>query len=429
MVCAAAAAVLWLHAASAATPTPAPVALLPYSGVINPVASEYLAKGLEQARTKGAQALVLQLDTPGGLDTSMRLMVKAILSSPIPVVVYVAPEGSRAASAGVFITLAAHVAAMAPGTNIGAAHPVALGGGKMGKTMLEKVENDAAAYIRSLAERRGRNADWAEEAVRKSVSIQASEAVEKRVVDLMAASLEELLSAIDGRELQAAGRTVTLATNGAPVETISMTAKQRFLSVLSHPTVVYLLMLLGFYGLFFELSTPGAILPGVIGGIAIILAAYALQLMPVNWAGLALMALALILFLLEIKVPSHGALTLGGIVAFVLGSLMLFESPAPFFRVSLTIIIPAALATAGFFFFLVGKGVRVHALKVTTGREGLLGAGGTVREWADGRGTVVVHGEIWKAESPTALEPGQAVRVTGMDGLKLTVAPAEGEPS
>jgi membrane-bound serine protease (ClpP class) len=405
------------------------VALLPYSGVINPVASEYLAKGLEQARTKGAQALVLQLDTPGGLDTSMRLMVKAILSSPIPVVVYVAPEGSRAASAGVFITLAAHVAAMAPGTNIGAAHPVALGGGKMGKTMLEKVENDAAAYIRSLAERRGRNADWAEEAVRKSVSIQASEAVEKRVVDLMAASLEELLSAIDGRELQAAGRTVTLATNGAPVETISMTAKQRFLSVLSHPTVVYLLMLLGFYGLFFELSTPGAILPGVIGGIAIILAAYALQLMPVNWAGLALMALALILFLLEIKVPSHGALTLGGIVAFVLGSLMLFESPAPFFRVSLTIIIPAALATAGFFFFLVGKGVRVHALKVTTGREGLLGAGGTVREWADGRGTVVVHGEIWKAESPTALEPGQAVRVTGMDGLKLTVAPAEGEPS
>ncbi len=429
LLCAAAAAVLWPHAAWAATPTPAPVALLPYSGVINPVASEYLAKGLEQARTKGAQALVLQLDTPGGLDTSMRLMVKAILSSPIPVVVYVAPEGSRAASAGVFITLAAHVAAMAPGTNIGAAHPVALGGGKMGKTMLEKVENDAAAYIRSLADRRGRNADWAEEAVRKSVSIGASEAVEKRVVDLMAPSLNALLKAIDGRSFEVAGRTVTLATNGAPVETITMTAKQRFLSVLSHPTVVYLLMLLGFYGLFFELSTPGAILPGVIGGIAIILAAYALQLLPINWAGLALMALALVLFLLEIKVPSHGALSLGGIVAFVLGSLMLFESPAPIYRVSLTIIIPAALATAGFFFFLVGKGARAHALKVTTGREGLLGAGGTVREWADGRGTVLVHGEIWKAESPTALEPGQAVRVTGMDGLKLTVTPAEGEPS
>jgi membrane-bound serine protease (ClpP class) len=429
LACAAAAAVLWFGAAWAETPSKAPVALLPYSGVINPVATEYFAEGLEKALSDGAQALVLQLDTPGGLDTSMRLIVKSILSSPIPVVVYVAPEGSRAASAGVFITLAAHIAAMAPGTNIGAAHPVALGGGKMDKTMLEKVENDAAAYIRSLAERRGRNADWAEEAVRKSVSIEASEAVEKGVVDVMAPSLAALLVWIDGREVEAAGRTVTLATKGAPLKTITMTAKQRFLSVLSHPTVVYLLMLLGFYGLFFELSSPGAIFPGVIGGIAIILAAYALQLLPVNWAGLALMALALVLFLLEIKVPSHGALTLGGIVAFVLGSLMLFDSPVPVFRLSLTIIIPAALATAGFFFFLVGKGVRAHTAKVTTGREGLLGAGGTVREWADGRGTVLVRGEIWKAESPTALEPGQEVTVTGMDGLKLTVAPAEGEPS
>ncbi len=418
---------LALSSASAATPTPRPVALLPYSGVINPVASEYVDKGLEKARAMNAQALVLQLDTPGGLDKSMRLIVKSILASPIPVVVYVAPAGSRAASAGVFITMAAHVAAMAPGTNIGAAHPVALGGGKMDKTMIEKVENDAAAYIRSLAERWGRNADWAEEAVRKSVSIQASEAVEKGVVDLLAPSLEELLAKIDGRVLQAAGQTVTLATAGAPIETVSMTLKQRILSFLSHPNVAYLLMLLGLYGIFFELSSPGAVFPGIIGGIAIILAAYALQLLPVNWAGLALMALALVLFLLEIKVPSHGALTIGGVVALTLGSLMLFDSPDPLLRVSLKVIIPAVVVTSGFFFFLVGKVAQAHRARVTTGREGLVGAEGIVRKWADGQGTILLRGELWKAESQSALVSGQEVTVTETDGLTLTVTPPEGE--
>ena len=401
--------------------------MLPYSGVINPVASEYVDKGLEKARALGAQALVLQLDTPGGLDKSMRLIIKSMLASPIPVVVYVAPAGSRAASAGVFITMAAHVAAMAPGTNIGAAHPVALGGGKMDKTMIEKVENDAAAYIRSLAERWGRNADWAEEAVRKSVSIQASEAVEKGVVDLLAPSLEELLAKIDGRALQAGGRTVTLATAGAPVVTVSMTLKQRILSFLSHPNVAYLLMLLGFYGIFFELSSPGALFPGIIGGIAIILAAYALQLLPVNWAGLALMALALVLFLLEIKVPSHGALTIGGVVALTLGSLMLFDSPDPLLRVSLKVIIPAVVVTSGFFIFLVGKTAQAHRARVTTGREGLVGAEGVVREWADGHGTILLRGELWKAESQSALESGQEVTVTETEGLTLTVTPPEGE--
>lgn len=401
--------------------------MLPYSGVINPVASEYVDKGLEKARALGAQALVLQLDTPGGLDKSMRLIIKSMLASPIPVVVYVAPAGSRAASAGVFITMAAHVAAMAPGTNIGAAHPVALGGGKMDKTMIEKVENDAAAYIRSLAERWGRNADWAEEAVRKSVSIQASEAVEKGVVDLLAPSLEELLAKIDGRAIQAGGRTVTLATAGAPVVTISMTLKQRILSFLSHPNVAYLLMLLGFYGIFFELSSPGALFPGIIGGIAIILAAYALQLLPVNWAGLALMALALVLFLLEIKVPSHGALTIGGVVALTLGSLMLFDSPDPLLRVSLKVIIPAVVVTSGFFIFLVGKTAQAHRARVTTGREGLVGAEGIVRKWADGQGTILLRGELWKAESQSALESGQEVTVTETDGLTLTVTPPEGE--
>ncbi len=401
--------------------------MLPYSGVINPVASEYVDKGLEKARALGAQALVLQLDTPGGLDKSMRLIIKSMLASPIPVVVYVAPAGSRAASAGVFITIAAHVAAMAPGTNIGAAHPVALGGGKMDKTMIEKVENDAAAYIRSLAERWGRNADWAEEAVRKSVSIQASEAVEKGVVDLLAPSLEELLAKIDGRALQAGGRTVTLATAGAPVVTVSMTLKQRILSFLSHPNVAYLLMLLGFYGIFFELSSPGALFPGIIGGIAIILAAYALQLLPVNWAGLALMALALVLFLLEIKVPSHGALTIGGVVALTLGSLMLFDSPDPLLRVSLKVIIPAVVVTSGFFIFLVGKTAQAHRARVTTGREGLVGAEGIVRKWADGQGTILLRGELWKAESQSPLVSGQEVTVTETEGLTLTVTPPEGE--
>lgn len=401
--------------------------MLPYSGVINPVASEYVDKGLEKARALGAQALVLQLDTPGGLDKSMRLIIKSMLASPIPVVVYVAPAGSRAASAGVFITMAAHVAAMAPGTNIGAAHPVALGGGKMDKTMIEKVENDAAAYIRSLAERWGRNADWAEEAVRKSVSIQASEAVEKGVVDLLAPSLEELLAKIDGRAIQAGGRTVTLATAGAPVVTVSMTLKQRILSFLSHPNVAYLLMLLGFYGIFFELSSPGALFPGIIGGIAIILAAYALQLLPVNWAGLALMALALVLFLLEIKVPSHGALTIGGVVALTLGSLMLFDSPDPLLRVSLKVIIPAVVVTSGFFIFLVGKTAQAHRARVTTGREGLVGAEGIVRKWADGQGTILLRGELWKAESQSPLVSGQEVTVTETEGLTLTVTPPEGE--
>jgi membrane-bound serine protease (ClpP class) len=406
---------------------PPPVALLPYSGVINPVAAEYVEKGIDQAQAMGAQALILQLDTPGGLDKSMRLIIKAILASPVPVVVYVAPAGSRAASAGVFITLSAHVAAMAPGTNIGAAHPVALGGGQMDKTMLEKVENDAAAYIRSLAERWGRNADWAEDAVRKSVSIEASEALEKGVVDLVASSLEELLDALDGRTISLDGRQLRLATKGAPVERLAMTTKQRILSVLSDPNVAYLLMLLGFYGLFFELSSPGSVLPGVIGGIALILAAYALQLLPINWAGLALIALALTLFLLEIKVPSHGALTLGGIVALTLGSLMLFESPAPFLRVSLTLIVPAALLTGGFFFFIVGKALRAQRARVATGKEGLLGAGGVVREWSDGQGTVFVRGELWKASSPAKLAPGQAVTVTAVEGLRLTVVPREGD--
>lgn len=413
--------------ASAETATLKPVALLPYSGVINPVANEYVAKGLEKALAMGSQALVLQLDTPGGLDKSMRSIVKAMLASPVPVVVYVAPEGSRAASAGVFITVAAHVAAMAPGTNIGAAHPVALGGGQVDKTMLEKVENDAAAYIRSLADRWGRNADWAEEAVRKSVSIGASEAVEKHVVDFMASNLDELLTKMDGRTVEVAGRSVTLKTAGAPLEPISMTLKQRILSLLSDPNVAYLLMLLGFYGIFFELSSPGAVLPGIIGGIAIILAAYALQLLPVNWAGLALMALALLLFVLEIKVPSHGALTIGGIIALILGSLMLFDSPAPFLRVSIKLIIPAALATGGFFFFLVGKAVGAQRAQVSTGLEGLIGIEGTVRDWTDGGGTVFVRGEIWKAVSAEALVVGQAVTVTGVDGLRLTVVPAEGE--
>ncbi|MFQ5354003.1 MAG: nodulation protein NfeD, partial [Thermodesulfobacteriota bacterium] len=299
-------------------------------GVINPVMAEYINGGILRAEEEKAQAIIIELDTPGGLDLSMREIIKAELGSSVPVVVYVAPAGSRAASAGVFITMAAHVAAMAPGTNIGSAHPVAMGGTKMDETMLKKVENDAAAYIKGIALKRKRNAEWAEDAVRKSVNVTAEEAVKLKVIDLVATDRQELLAKINNMKVQLSRGPVTLHTEGAVVEVIDMGLRERILKAISDPNVAYVLMMIGMLGLYFELSNPGTILPGVVGAISLVLAFYSLNTLDINYAGLLLIGLAVIFFIVEINVVSYGLLTMAGLVALVLGSIMLFDSPMPF---------------------------------------------------------------------------------------------------
>jgi membrane-bound serine protease (ClpP class) len=339
------------------------VLVITVEGIINPVSSEFITKAVERANDKNYEALVIELDTPGGLMDSMRDIIKSMISSEVPVVVYVAPSGARAASAGVFITMAAHIAAMAPQTNIGAAHPVSGGGGEMSETMTEKVTNDAVAYIRSLAEEHGRNADWAEDAVRKSISAPEQEALKKHVIDLVSDNLDDLLTAIDGRTVKTVLGTRTLHTKGAAVDREEMGLRHRILDLISNPNVAYILMILGFYGLFFEMTNPGSIFPGVIGGICLILAFYAFQSLPVNYAGLLLILLAIILFILEIKVTSYGALTIGGIISMTLGSIMLFESGGPFMRLSLNVIVTTVGVTVAFFFVVVRLAVKAQMRK------------------------------------------------------------------
>jgi len=395
------------------------------SGVINPVSSEFISKSIIKANSMQAEALVIELDTPGGLDTSMRSIVKEIMGSSVPVIVYVAPSGARAASAGVFITLAAHVAAMAPGTNIGAAHPVAMGG-KMDKTMSEKATNDAAAYIRSLAERTGRNAAWAEDAVRKSVSATETEALKKHIVDFVSKDLTALLKDVDGRKVTTATGEKTLRTADAPVTRTEMDLRYTILNFISDPSVAYMLMLLGFYGLFFELTNPGTIFPGVTGAIFLILAFYSFQTLPVNYAGLLLIILALILFILEIKIISHGMLTIGGIISMVIGSLMLFDSPAPFLRISLSLILPAVFATALFFTATFRLAYRAMIRKPATGGEGLLGTEGkAVTDITKDGGSVALHGEVWSASSDEVIKKGDRIEVVSLSGLNIKVKKKE----
>jgi membrane-bound serine protease (ClpP class) len=390
-------------------------------GVINPVSSEYIGKSIRKAAKKGSEALVIELDTPGGLDTSMRSIVKDIVSSEVPVVVYVAPGGARAASAGVFIALASHFAAMAPGTNIGAAHPVGLGG-KMDKTMAEKATNDAAAYIKSLAESRGRNAQWAEKAVRESISATESEALKEHVIDLVEKDISSLLSDIDGRKVRTPLGERTLRTKDARVVREEISLRLRILNFISDPNVAYILMLLGFYGLFFELTSPGAIFPGVAGGICLILAFYAFQTLPVNYAGLLLIILAVILFILEIKIVSHGVLTIGGIIAMIIGSLMLFESPGPFVRLSLYLILPAVFITALFFSLTISLALKAHRRKPVTGKEELIGMEGIAKTDITGEGGMVsLHGELWSAFSDDAIARNDKIVVEEVRDLKLKV--------
>ena len=407
-----------------ASAAPAPVATIPIDGVISPVTVRLVETALTRAQNERAGALVILLDTPGGLERSMRLICQRLLNAEIPVIVYVAPTGARAASAGVFITMAAHVAAMAPATNIGAAHPVAVGGG-VDKESMKKVENDAAAFARTIATERGRNAEWAEKAVRQSVSVTEREAVKLKVVDLVADSVPDLLDKIDGRSVKTARGPVTLQTKGAAVTAIEIGFRDRVLNVITDPNVAYILMMLGMLGLFFELSTPGAILPGVIGGISLILAFFAFQSLPINYAGLLLILFGIALFVAEISVVSHGVLAIGGIVALSLGSLMLFDAPEVGFRVSWWVILPTIGATAGVLMFVLTAGLRALRSRSPVGAPALVGQTGVARGPLSPEGQVLVHGELWRAVVRGApVDEGARVRVVDVNGLTLTVEKA-----
>lgn len=415
-------ALVWSAITDAKTePAPRPVLAIQIEGVISPSTADYIIRAIKQADREVAQALIIELDTPGGLDLSMRSIIKEMLAAERPIIVYVSPKGARAASAGAFITLAAHVAAMAPGTNIGAAHPVNMGG-PMDKEMTKKVTNDAAAYIRTIAEQRGRNVQWAEDAVRKSVSATEKEALTLKIIDLVADRLDDLLVALDGREVTTAGGTVILHTKGVEVSRIDMSLRDKILKVISDPTIAYMLLMLGLAGLYFELSTPGAILPGVLGGICLILAFYAFQTLPINYAGLLLILLAIILFIAEIKVTSYGMLAVGGIIAMILGSMMLIRSPAPFMRISLPAIILTTGVTAAFFLFIVAMALQAQRQQTTTGAEGLIGQIGTVRTPLKPEGSILVGGELWSARCEEGAEPGDKVRIRTLKGLLLFVS-------
>jgi membrane-bound serine protease (ClpP class) len=429
MMVAAAALFLAMSALSSPALAAAPVAMIDLDGAITPVTARLLTAAIERAQAERAQALIVRLNTPGGLERSMRSMAQAILNAEIPVIVYVAPTGARAASAGVFITMAAHVAAMAPATNIGAAHPVTIGGGDTGKEMGKKIENDAAAFARSLAAERGRNVDWAEKAVRASVSVTEREAVKLKVVDLVAESVPDLLAKIDGRTVKTARGPVTLATRDALVKPIEVRFRDRFLALITDPNVAYILMMVGMLGIFFELQNPGVVLPGVIGGISLILAFFAFQSLPINWAGVLLILFGVALLIAEIKVVSHGVLTAGGVVAMVLGSFMLYEAPEVGFRVSWTVILPTVGATAGLVVWAVSAGVRAMMKSPVTGASGMIGRVVVARSALGPEGQVQVDGEIWRAVSEgEAIPAGEKVRVTAVDGLTLKVSRAGDRP-
>ncbi len=404
-----------------AADSPPKVVVMEIRGAIGPAAAEFLKTGITKAGASGAELLVVGLDTPGGLDTSMRSMVRDIMGSEVPVAVFVSPAGARAASAGVFVAMAAHIAAMSPGTNIGAAHPVAVGG-KMDKTVSEKAENDAAAYLQSIAEERGRNAKWAAEAVRKSVSITETEALSGKVIDLISRDLRSLLADIDGRTVRTAVGEKRLRTAGAEVVRVEGGLRLKILAFITDPNVAYMLMLLGFYGLFFELSNPGAIFPGVVGGISLILAFYAFQTLPVNYAGFMLILLAVGLFILEVKVISHGLLAIGGIVAMTIGSLMLFETPGSVIRLSLWVVLPSVAATALFFIVVVRLVIRAARRQPTTGAEGLIGVEGAAHTDINrDEGMVSLHGELWSAYADEPIRRGERVVVGSVTGLRLKV--------
>ena len=394
-------------------------------GTINPVVADFIHDGIQKAKKENAECLLIHLNTPGGLLKSTRIIVSDILESPVPVIVYVSPAGAQSGSAGVFITLAAHIAAMTPGTNIGAAHPVTLQA-PMDSIMSGKVTNDAAAFIRSIAEKRNRNIEWAENAVRKSFSYSETEALKDSAVDLIAKNDQELLSIVDGKTIELRNETKTLHTKNARIELYEMNVFEKFLNIVSDPGVAYILMMLGIFGILFEMFNPGAILPGIVGVISIILAYYAMHTLPVNFAGLALIIFAIVLFLLEIKIVSHGMLTIGGIVSLLLGSMMLIKpgSALEMAKISRGIIISATVVSGLFFLFIIGAGIKAQRRKSVTGVEALTGYIGEVLDGLDPSGTVKVNGETWNAESVSgSIGKGEKVRIKEIKNLKLYVEP------
>jgi membrane-bound serine protease (ClpP class) len=436
----------WLAApASAET-----VRVLTVQGPISPASADYLLRGIAKAIDDQAHLIVIEMDTPGGLDSSMRDIIKAILASPVPVATYVSPKGARAASAGTYILYASHIAAMAPATNLGAATPVELAPSGQpgapekpaapgqpdaqkpaeppaGDPKMRKAVHDAAAYIRGLAELRGRNVEWAERAVREAVSLPAHEALELKVIDLVAADLDDLLKQLNGRVIQMNGDTVTLDTAQVEIERAQPDWRSRLLAVIGDPGIAYILMLLGIYGLIYEFSNPGMLFPGVVGGICLLLALFALQVMPINYVGLALIILGIVLMISEAFMPSFGALGVGGLIAFVIGSVMLIDTDVPDYGIPWALIVPVAVTSGLFSFFVVGMAIKARARPVVTGAEEMIGAQGVILHDMEQEGWAHIHGEQWQVHSSVPLKRGTTVRVRARHDLILDVEPLQGE--
>jgi len=393
---------------------------------ISPGTAEFIKNAIAKAETEQAACIIIELDTPGGLAESMRLIVQDILGSKVPVVVYVSPPGARAASAGVMITMAADIAAMAPSTNIGAAHPVGAGGKDISGKMSEKVINDMVAHAKSVAEERGRNKEWVEQAIRESVSVTETEALKENIIDLVAKDIDDLIRQLKDRKIKGKG---VLTLEKAEKVVVKPSLRTKILKTISNPNIAYILLMIGFAGLYFELSHPGAIFPGVIGGIALVLAFFALQTLPVNYAGILLIILAIIFFIMEMKISSYGLLSVAGIVSLLLGSLMMFKDTGPDMRLSLKVLLPTIILISGFFVFVAGLVFRAQMAKPRTGTKGLMGEIGIVKKALTPEGKVFVHGELWNAKAEKTIDEDAKVRVVNVVNLMLEVEPLDEPPA